>query len=305
MKTTLQYNGITWIDITKPSRDEIVDLINTLHIDQVVAEELLVPTSIPKLDSYSEYIYLVTRFPRIRVDDGKISGKPETDFEIDFVLTRNTLVTVHHDSIIEIHEAFKSLETIVALNNTIPDFHAGHLFVRVMRHFYATIAVQLRDINTVLEKAEFQIFEHREKEMVRVLSECGRRLVDLERSVQFHETVLRRFREITNTIFDADYAEYSNKLINEFHDLADILHSHKRILSELRHTNDSLLSQKTNEMIKVLTLISFLVLPVSIATDTLFAFTEVNNISKVAGAMIAAFIAIACLLVQFRRLKWI
>jgi magnesium transporter len=84
--------------------------------------------------------------------------------------------------------------------------------------------------------------------------------------------------------------------------------SHKEILNDLKDTNDALLTSKTNETIKVLTIISFIMLPLTLITGVFGMNSEIVFISSFRDFLVvlsAMVLTGAVLILYFRRKRWL
>ncbi|MDP3726382.1 MAG: CorA family divalent cation transporter, partial [bacterium] len=72
---------ITWIDVESPTKEEIRGITEEYAIHPLIAEELCSPTLRPKVDVYSNFIYLILHFPTI-----SHSHDGNTEYEIDFII---------------------------------------------------------------------------------------------------------------------------------------------------------------------------------------------------------------------------
>jgi magnesium transporter len=99
--------------------------------------------------------------------------------------------------------------------------------------------------------------------MVEELSVINRDLLSLDRALRLHDRVLTSLKVATHQFFGADFDHYVDNIIGEYHKVNAMLEDQKDTLRDLRETNNSLLSTKTNEVIKVLTAITFVTFPSS------------------------------------------
>lgn len=285
----LKYKNVVWIDIIKPTREEVVNLAKQYNLHDVVSEELLSLSSRSKVDYYEEYIYLVLHFP-----NGKYSVA-----EIDFVLGKDFVITVHTDTIQPLAEFAQILDGGND-NKKEKGFHAGHLFYYMLRELYGPLEVELDSVNNKLKKIEEKIFAGQEADMVRSLSHVNHELLDIKWSLKFHREILNSLAGVGKDFYGDKFEYYLRAITNEYEHIAELVKSNREIFAELHSTNESLLMIKNGLTMKVLTALAFIFLPVTLTTfifsmsgsepivETYIGWTGVIGIMILVGLIAAA-----------------
>lgn len=252
------YDGLTWIDLESPSYEEIREVMETYNIDPLVAEELVSPSLRPKVDLYPNCIYLILHFP-----DFKNTRSRQNNQEIDFILGKKVLITTRYDNIDPLHNFSKIFEVNSILEKSKIGDHAGFIFFYMMRNFYHALADELDYIKETLTDVEENIFSGKERDMVTELSVINRKLLAFKEAINVHKDVLNSFEAASKKFFGDDFDYYNRSIIGEYYRVQGAVDSSKEYLDELRDTNDSLLSTKQNEIMKRLTVATFIFLPLS------------------------------------------
>src|SRR3989338_10005026 len=115
------YKDLVWIDLESPTQEEVRGVMEEFDIHPLVANELLVSTLRPKVDLYSNFIYLILHFPTI---SHKHRGK--TEQEIDFIVGKKFLITTNYDLVDSLHEFSKVFEVHSILERSNIGDHAGY-----------------------------------------------------------------------------------------------------------------------------------------------------------------------------------
>jgi magnesium transporter len=308
MITKYTYNNLTWIDVEHPRRDEIVHLVEEYNLPELVGEELLQSTVRSKVDFYEKLglAYLVLHFPTVVRHTSKDSRAEQ---EIDFIIGKDFLITVHYEVIDPLHEFSKTFEVNSVLDKSQIGDHAGFLFFFIIRELYKDSLRQLASIDKYLEEVEDRIFNGNEESMVKTLSVINRRFLNFKQAIQFHEDILRSFESAGITLFGQNFKYYLTTIIGEYRKVKSTLESHREILKELQTTNDSLLTSKTNDIVKVLTIMSFVMLPLTLITGVfgmntsgnLILIDSIKNFYIVIGAMTLTGLI---MFVYFKGKKW-
>jgi magnesium transporter len=251
-----EHKGLRWIDVESPDKDEIAALKEEFSLHVLVADELLAPSLRPKVDLYKNSIYLMLQFPAFRHAHSK-----DVRQEVDFVIGKDYLITVHYDMIDAIHKFSKEFEVSSILDKSELGDHAGYLFFHLIKKLYRSLSHELEHIETRLENAESKIFKGEEAKMVEAISYINRDLLDFKQALRAHKDVLKSLESAGEQFFGKDFSYYLQAISGEFYKVANILDGHKEMLIDLRETNDSLLSSKTSSIMKTLTIVSFSTFP--------------------------------------------
>jgi len=259
MITRYEYRDLVWVDIESPSQDEIRKLMEEYSIHLFVAEELLLPTIKPRVELFNDYIYLILHFPVTKHSQSKSIMQ-----EIDFIIGKKFIITVRYNMIDPIHNFSKTFEVNSVLEKGEMGEHAGFIFYHMINRIYRFISDEIEYTSSKLKRIEDDIFKGKEKEMVREISETGRVLLDFKQAITPHGEILKSFEEVALNFFGKNFTYPLKSIMSEQYKIIKNIEKNKETLDELRETNNSLLSTKQNEIMKILTIISFIAYPLTI-----------------------------------------
>ena len=256
MITRYTHGEITWVDVESPTKEEVASLTKEFNLHPLAASELPAPTMRPKMDIYGETLYLILHFPALRHTHCK-----ELRQEIDFIIGKKYLITVHYDTIDTLHKFSKEFEVNSLLDKHQIGNHAGYLFFSMIKKLYRSLEHELESIEVRLKNAEAKIFKGEEDKMVAVLSYINRDLLDFKQAIRPHMEVLKTFETVSIKFFGDEFSFYVRSIFGEYYKVANLMDGHKEMLKDLRETNDSLLTTKTGIIMKRLTFVSFATFP--------------------------------------------
>ncbi len=263
MLTKHTHRGLVWIDLESPSQDEIRSVANEYHLNPLVVHELSAPSLKPKVDLYDNLIYLILHFPRAR------RTAEEHDQEIDFILGKKFLITVRYGASETLHLVSKIFDASAVLDKGSFGPHAGFIFFFLLGKLYEALLYELSAVGESLRSVEERIFGGEEREMVLGLSEISRGILYFKRSLSLHRDVLESFEIAGKKFFGEEFAFHLRALTGDYYRVEHAVEGNAAFLSELRETNNALLSTKQNEIMKTLTVLAFIALP---ATTVLSLF---------------------------------
>ena len=303
MLSRFENHGLVWVDLESPSREEVETVVKEFHINHVIGEELLLPSTKPRAEFYEGYVYAIMHFPALR------HSHKSREQEVDFIIGRNFIITARYDIVDSLHKFSKIVEVNSILDKSSLGEHAGFLFFAMLLRLYKAIEHETEYIRHDLAVIEEHIFSEHEIQMVSAISRAARDLLNLRQTIEPHRDVLHELETGGARLFGDDFLPYLRMLSNEYYRVHNHIMRNTESLHELRETNNSLLSTKQNETIKVLTIMAFVTFPLALiasvlaidAPGTPFVNTP-YGFWIITGIMASA---ATCMFLYFRRRKWL
>ncbi|MFA6197946.1 MAG: magnesium transporter CorA family protein [Patescibacteria group bacterium] len=257
---TVQHNGLRWINIVKPTDDEVSYLRREFKFHPLDLRDCLSPAQRPKIEKYPDYIFLVLLFPVFNRKTREIFPA-----EVDFFIGPDYLITVHDDQLVPLVDLFELCNmNDDAVQKNLKDGIQSLLYTvlnSLMQYCYPMMDHLSIDISTIEKK----IFAGEEKTMVKEILIIRRNITNFRKVMQTHKNIIKKLVEsrdervyrLTGLMI------YFQQLVEDAKDIWDTLQGFKEAIEALQETNESLISFKINDVIKTLTIISVLALPVN------------------------------------------
>jgi len=303
MITRYTHGDVTWVDLESPTQEEVRSLMDEFSISPLVAEELLAPTMRPRVDDFGSYIYLILHFPAF-----KQANLESIDQEIDFIIGCNFIITTRYDVIDPLHEFSKLFEMDSVLDRKEMSKHAGYIFFYMVRKLYRSTMQEVQYLSDTIVDIEDRIFHGEEREMVLYISEASKELLNLKRTLGMHSAILNSLEHSVDDLF-AGFKNHARAIVGEFERVKHEIDTNMDILSELRETNNSLVSTKQNETMKILTILAFVTFPLSLIAS-LFGMNTV--VMPIVGhpydfwiILWMMFVAVLLMFFFFKYKKWL
>lgn len=297
-------SSLVWIDLNSPTNEEIRQIASEYRIHPLVTHELAIPTLRAKVDLYDDLIYLILHFPSNRKDIDTIN-----DQEVDFVIGKDFIITTRYGEVDALISFSKTFEVESILEKGSMGKHAGFIFFAMITRIYDDLLHRIEGLKEDAAVIESEIFKKKEKEMVIKISEVSRQLLDFKRATSLHCEVLRSFEVAGEKFFGNDFRFYLRSIMGTCYKLESAIKNTMEYLGELRETNNSMLSTKQNEIMKVLTIMAFVTFPLSLIaaifgmnTKTLPIVGTQNDFWIIIGIMIAL---ATSFFIFFKYKKWL
>jgi magnesium transporter len=264
MITRHSHGELLWIDLVRPTPDEVRGLMTEFSLDPLIADELIIPSARNRVDARDAYFYVVLHFPGFK-HLHTVAGRP---VELDFIVGKKWIITTRYDDADPLHQFSTLFEVDTILDKKNMGEHAGFIFYYMLSELYKNLNDELGHISDRLDAAEEHIFEGYEREMVIELSRISRDLLNYAQAHPSHESMLRSLEAPGVALFGYEYARHIRNVTGDYERLAGELATNKAALYELRKTNDSLLTTKQNETMKLFTIMAFVTFPLTLFTST-------------------------------------
>lgn len=260
MINRFSHQGIQWIDLESPTPEEVDEIAQELNLAPILVQDLLSPTLKTRVDMYPKVAYAVLHFPSLRHTRGMSAMQ-----EVDFVIGEKFILTSHYDAVPAVYDFARAFEaeTLLKHSNN-PNFKSGHILLELAERLYQSVENELDSLEDTVGAIEQQIFSGHEREMVVAISAASRELLHMKRTLANHVDVLSALEQMSIVTFGETYGIYLRG-VKLFHErvyeralaLTDTIH-------ELRSTNTELLSTRQNEIMKNLTMMTFMTAPMAI-----------------------------------------
>ena len=305
MKNIISANNTTWIDIPAPKEKDLEALKEDFRLHPFIRRQFLPPIHRPKIEEYPNQLFMVLHFP---VYDKK---KKQTNLaELDFIITPETLITSHKDDIPSLKIFFDDCQ--------VQEYHkkqyfksTGYLAFSLLDFMIDDCLPMLDHIAERLDDIENQVFEGREKEMLSEIAVIKRDLINFRRAIKPQRSVLEILEKKCQRVFRPDLKHLTQEVIGSNIRVWNVLENHRELINSIEQTNNSLLSYKLNNIVKILTIISFITFPLAVVTGFfgMNVFDKIPIIKQNPNIwwiiLVSMFTAALLMFAFFRKKKWL
>jgi magnesium transporter len=267
---TISFGNITWHDFEDPSADDILYLQENFDIHPLAIEEFTTPTFRPKATQYDNCLFLTIHIPLFDV-----ATRTTYPAELDIVLTKKNLITGHVKSIYQLDDFLKKLEDSDGKRRLYMSKTPTHLLYWLLEILIDSCFPRLDHIHQNLDNIEKQVFNGNEKEMVFEISVVKRDILNFRRTLKPQRSILESLAQRDNPLIPPELKPYFQDLAGTNIRIWNALESSKETIESLEETNNSLLSNKLDFTMKVLTIFSAIMLPMTVYSNILAMSAEI------------------------------
>ena len=254
----LHDSGATlWIDIQSPEADpSAVEALfhDVFAFHPLAIEDALRETHVPKVDDWGRYLYVV--FQAIRFDPAACEP---TLSELDIFLGSNYLVTCHSG-------AMECLDCVRLRVGRDPDRLSrgpDHVLYHILDEGVAAYLSAIEALDEAIDSAQEEVFDRPSPETLQRIFQIKRAALRLHRMISPTREVLNRLARDAYPQIDAPDRVYFRDVYDHLVRIHDITEGLRDLISGALDTYLSAISNRTNEIMKTLTLVTVLFLPMS------------------------------------------
>lgn len=274
MTKEIKTKSVTWINIFNPTSEDLGHLVKNFDIHPLILNELTRPTLRPKVEGYDDHFYMVLHFPIFSQETRTTLSR-----EIDFVFTKNALITVHYEKIAPFEELFSQCESDEEFRRLHLRGNSAFLLHKIITTLFEFSLRELDHIRQNVDDIEKKIFEGKKhQKVIEEISVIRRDILNFRRTIRPEGQALESLAERGALFFGAELRPYFSDLIGSYARVMNLLENQKETIEALHDTNESLLTTKSNEIMKTFTILAFITFPLSLLVSILGIPSEHNPI---------------------------
>jgi magnesium transporter len=297
--------GLRWVNIERPGALERAWLEEHFEFHALDLEDVLSRNQRPKIDVYDDYLFIVLHFP---VFD-RAARRLGTG-ELDIFVGPDYMVTIPNQPLQPVEYLFERCRGKEELREQLFSRGSGYLMYRLVDDSFDYCFPMLRKIGNKLDALEDDIFEERADEVVRDISNVKQEIINFRKVIRPQRPVLRDLEKVKLRYLatDLDLEIYFDDIVDAHERIWDMLENYKEVAEALEETNESVISHRLNDILRVLTSISVVILPLTLIASIMGMNTWVPDQGNEAGFFVVlavmALILIG-LVAYFRRRRWL
>jgi len=299
----LHADGLTWIHVDAPRLEEAQQLAQRWDWHALDIEDVLSKRQRPKIDDYPEYLFGVLHFP---VYDKAIQRLNAA--ELDFFLGPNYLVTLPSVELLPVTRLFQRCYEDADLREQLFSKGAGRLLYEVLDDLFDYCFPILDKIAHKLDSIEDDMFAGHAEDVVRDISNAKQEIISYRKIIKPERSTLRLLERHVERFLPEELELYFDDIVDASERIWDLLDNFKEVVDGLEDTNESVIAHRQNNVLRILTVVSVILLPLTLITGIFGMNVHFPGFGTswafwtVAGVMLASAIG---LIVFFRRKGWL
>ena len=300
----LTVSGLTWAHLTAPMPEEAAELTARFGWHPLDLEDVLSKRQRPKVDEYPEYLFGVLHFPAFDKTIQRLNAA-----ELDFFLGEGCLITLPTVELLPVTRLFARCQEDEELRESLFSKGSGYLLYHVLDDLFDYCFPILDKIGHKLDSVEDEMFEGHAEEVVRDISNVKQEIISYRKIIKPERATLRVLERYTEPYLPEELVEgYFDDIVDAAERIWDLLDNYKEVVEALEDTNESVISHKQNDVLRILTTFSVILLPLTLISG-IFGMNVIfpgEGTSEAFWAVLGVMLAtVAGLIAFFRYKRWL
>ncbi|HEY5648972.1 MAG TPA: magnesium/cobalt transporter CorA [Nitrospiria bacterium] len=289
-----------WVDLEAPTGEESRILSTVFNFHPLAVEDCIAESQLPKIDDFGDYLFLVLHGARRSDTPGTF-----TTSELNFFLGKRYLVSYHQ------HLSQSILRTKERCGKNSLTLSRGMTFLlhEILDGTVDDYFPILDDFDEVFYELEKEVSDNATKETLSRIFSLKRDGVALRRVTGPQREILNRLSRDYFPVLDKRASIYFRDVFDHLVRISDLANSYKDLTTGLLEAYLSVVSNRLNEIVKLLTIFTAVLMPLSVITgiygmnfDNMPELRSPIGYYSVLGLMVVVVIG---MLGFFRRKKWL
>jgi magnesium transporter len=297
----LEIGKLRWIHIPVVNDANIDYLSETFNFHPLDLEDCQSKVQRPKIDIYDNYRFLILHFPYF-------------DKAIKFVKTKEVKIFWGPDYVITLGTHWV-IRTLFAKTKEDADINIDELpntsdvlLYSILQSLLSESLKLLSMIEHSLERINREMFDKRAERTIENISVTRKNLVLLNTAFKPQLRLFQKFESGVIEGFTPGLEDYWGNILDSLQKMWDSIEDYQELIQGLSLTFDSLQANKTNEIMKVLTVFSTVLMPLTFLTGLFgmnVSLPAQENPFSFVFLIVAMLLIIIALLIYFKRRRWI
>ena len=251
--------GVLWVDFISEPPETCLPILEEFGFHPLAIDDALQETHVPRLDDWGEYLYIVLNY--MNMEPNGDSWETKVD-ELDVFLGNNYIVT-HHDYRITAVD-----ETWMVCDRDERNLHEGadHILYRIADNLMAGYMPAVEKIDDAIDGIEDQVFDRPSPRTLEQLLALKRVLVAMRRIIIPQREVLNKLARDDYQVIDPKDRVFFRDIYDHLVRLHDLNESLRDLVGSVLDTYLSVINNRMNEVMKTLTVITVLFMPLTFLT---------------------------------------
>ncbi|PIT86281.1 MAG: hypothetical protein COU33_04065 [Candidatus Magasanikbacteria bacterium CG10_big_fil_rev_8_21_14_0_10_43_6] len=260
---TLATGKLTWINIDAVDAEALEFLHKNHNFHHLDLEDVQGESQTPKIDTYKNYLFVVLQFPQWKPEE-----KSVVPHGLDIFIGEEYLITIQHSKSKELKNFFYRCMKNKSVQRDWMSQNSGYLLYKLLESLFKNTQPILNNIGKQLDMVERDIFEgEQDTQIVKKLAIHRRNILNFRRIIDPQRYLIANLSHTRKPFLNEETSLYFDNINDYLSKLWSIVDTYRDTVNGLHVTTESLINQRTNKVIGVLTTISVALLPFTVLSS--------------------------------------
>jgi magnesium transporter len=258
--TIINTEHVTWTNIVKPTWNDIEQLQDRYpQFHRLNLNDCMTDLEFPKLDHHDGYVFLVAQFPLW--DAHSLICCPA---EIDIFVGKGVLVTSHQGELKPLNDLFASIQNDPAVDEQLMLHGASPLLYEVLNILVQYCYPILHKVNQKIRHIEHELFGTDTPQILQDVALARRDVIALRHILIPQINVIDELESGNWPFIHDDLDIYWGDIGDHLAQIKSMLDEQREVIAGLSETIDTLSSHRIDEMVRLLTLVTLVSVPITV-----------------------------------------
>lgn len=276
---TVNFNGLSFINISKPSDFEIKFLKNTYYFNPLNLEDYMHRTQIPKIENHKKYDLIVLRFPLLSENIPQNSRQYGVHLPtlyaqskkrrlvssyVNFFISKEYVIVLHAGELPQINHIFSLCQK--TLHNRIEYMSHGPVYLayKIADALVDDCFPVINEITATIDEIDKELEKKQSQKTLEDISTTRRNLVVFHTMIKPLLSLFSQLEEGKHKELNGTMQSFWGNVLDHLRKILDRVEDNKELIDGISESNEFLLRSKTNQIMATLTIMFTLTIPATV-----------------------------------------
>ncbi|MFC1687027.1 magnesium transporter CorA family protein [Patescibacteria group bacterium] len=259
----IKFHKLTWVHVDKMSEEDARVIKRRFRFHQLDLNDCIEPVQRPKLDTYRPYFFLVVHLPQYDAENKKIIMQ-----QLNVFVGKHYVVTATQEDIPALAKYWNSYVRKSKRHLPYDNLknNAGYLLYKILDVTFRQATSVIDSFGKKISDIEDRVYADENNAAVRGIARIRRDIFTLKQMLEPQVRIVGQLVSLKESFISSELAVYFDDVQDYLEKLWSSVLIYKDTVDGLHNTNESMISLRTNEVIKMLTVVSVALLPLTLLT---------------------------------------
>ena len=302
---TVTFNKISFANVTSPHELEIKDLKRNFGFNPLDLEDYIHRTQIPNIKTYNDHSLITLDFPFFKQngnheDQKGVNGKEKAEkhsianllniphaalssipllhyssvstrriltSHVNLFIGKEYVVVLHEGVLTPIDYIFSQCQKTLRNRNNFMGQGSVFLAYKIIDALVDACFPVINELIIMIEKIDQELENKKTQRALEEISITRRNIVFFQTMIKPILPLFKHLEEGEHKELNGQMTDYWSNVHDHFKKIAHRLEDSRELIEGISESNESLIASKTNEIIKVLTIFSAIILPLNLISS--------------------------------------
>lgn len=294
---TVTHKGVSFVNVINPGLLEVKYLRTNFEFDILHLDDYINKTQVPKIETAKNYNLIVLDFPYFNPDLPSANGEQTKNnsllakilhppsvplpsipigltpvekkrrifsSQVDFFIGKDYLIILHDGSLTSINDIFSRCQAKLKSREEFMAEGPVFLAYRIIDALVDACFVVINELTTAIDKIDRELEDRSSESTIEDISVTRRNIVVFQTMIKPIIPLFKQLEEGVHKELDGSMQSFWSNVLDHAQKIWDRLEDTRELIEGISASNESYLTSRTNEIIKVLTLFSAVILPLTL-----------------------------------------